>query len=207
MNAKRLIEESLISKEFDIPAGTNETLFSVDLPQNLSWQFVFQEIGGTGGIGSLNIQYNTKIATVQNDVSFGRFGGDIITGSGSCIIKANVESFGSVKLNAFFTSQSFSIDPGFLQLSESFATPTGSFVKFPSKYKGFTPFPFNSFIIYSNSQFDLRFRNGANETTYERLGITNQFFGSMSPFPPQNYLQIKTLSPTQIVNIVYSRKD
>lgn len=200
------IEKSLISRDIKLVANEKQILYSVDLPQNSQWQFAFQESGASGGVGTLHINYASMISELDNEVSFGRFGGDIITGFGSVTITGKADSFGDVQLDSFFTTQSLSIDTGSFQVERSFGAVTGNYENVTLHTDGWCPFPFNTFQLFSNAPFDMRFRNGSNVTIFEKTGVTDEFFNDRG-FPPQAYMQIKATVANQVFNIVFKRKD
>ena len=197
--------KNLVSRDIKLVSGEKGTLlYSVDLPQDSQWQFAFQESGASGGTGTLHIEYASMISILDTDISFGKYGGDIITGFGSVKIFGSALTDGDVQLDSFFTTQSLSIDVGALQLT--IGTTGNDFVNVNNEYEGWTPFPFNTFSLVSPNAFDIRFVSGGGTVIFQKNGVTDEYSKTFPVFPFAK-IQVKPSVDPQTFNILYTRKD
>jgi len=204
-NDKFGLFKNLVSRDIKLSSGEQGTLlYSVDLPQDSQWQFAFQESGASGGVGSLHIEYASMISILDTDISFGRFGGDIVTGFGSVKIFGTASADGDVELDSFFTTQSLTIDVGGLQLTRS--TTGTDWNNVNTEYEGWSPFPFNTFSLVSPSAFDIRFRTASGITIFQKNGVTDEYAKSF-PIFPQAKIQVRPSADPQLFHILYTRKD
>ena len=198
------IQNSLISRKTKILSGQLQTIYRVDLPQDSQWQFVFQDTGAFLGVGNLEISYRSKIADLTSTISYGRFGGDILTGFGSVEIEALAIN-NDTEINSFFTTQSKSIDIGSLQINKLHIGAVGTWEPINTKYLGWTPFPYNRFCMMSNSTFSVRFVDSLGATVFSAASTNNEF-KLPCVMPPHLFVEVKKTVAVQQYQTVYYRE-
>ena len=203
-DSKNGIQNSLISRKTKILSGELQTIYRVDLTQDSQWQFVFQDSGAFLGVGSLEIAYRSRIADLTSTVSYGRYGGDILTGFGSVEIRALAIN-NNTEINSFFTTQSKSIDIGSLQISKLHIGGIGTWEPITELYKGWTPFPYNKLCIMSNSTFSVRFVDSLGAVVFTAASVNNEF-KLPCVMPPHLYVEVKKTVAVQQYQTVYYRE-
>lgn len=204
MHEEKGIQNSLISRKTKILNGQVETIYRVDLPQDSQWQFVFQDSGSFLGVGDLKIAYRSRIANLVSTVSYGRFGGDILTGFGSVEIQAKAIN-DDTEINSFFTTQSKTIGIGRLQISKLHGGIVGSWTTINDEFLGWTPFPYNRFCVMSNSTFAIRFLDSLGAVVFTAVSVNNEFRIPCA-VPPHLKVEVQSTVALQKYQTVYYRE-
>ena len=137
----------MISREIVAQVDQEIRVFDVDLDDDIAWTIVWQE--QDVGVGSATVLYRRNLVELKQEISFGRNGGELITGVGSFSFSITGGMINGCRVRAFWTLQPRLIDVASLtDATQSLATATtvdlGSF-------GGFIPYPYNAVSIFTTA--------------------------------------------------------
>lgn len=138
------ITDQLYSREIALGADQVRSVFKVTLEEDTPWTIGYQEIGVGSGTGK--IIYTRNLVQLEQKFSFGKFGGDFITGIGPFELEFTGGAATGSTVKAFWTKQPFTIDVG-EETAESIIPSAATTDLGP--YDGFIPFPYNRVSIFS----------------------------------------------------------
>lgn len=198
------ITDQLYSREITLNADQVRSVFKVTLEEDTPWTIGYQEIGIGAGKGKLI--YTRNLVQLEQDFTFGKFGGDFITGIGPFELEFTGGSATGSTVKAFWTKQPFTIDVG--ELSTSTIIPTAATLDL-GPYEGFIPFPYNKVSIFSEEATFIVALVDAN-STYNILPLTNitqpNEFVLDWRIPPDARIRVRqTSGSNKIFTTVYSR--
>lgn len=137
------ITDQLYSKEVTMAGDETRSIFKVLLELDEPWTIGYQETGTGSGTGK--ITYSRDLVQLEQKFSFGKFGGDFITGTGPFELEMTSQAGGS-QIKAFWTRQPFLIDVG--EETAETIIPSGATTDL-GPFDGFVPFPYNQVSIFS----------------------------------------------------------
>ena len=194
----------MISRQVTLAADQVVTVFNVDLDDDTAWTIGFQETGV--GVGDAKILYRRNLVTLNNTITFGKNGGDFISGLGSFEFQIQTDPAGGCQVEAFWTLQPKIVDVGlFTDVRQSVATATNSVL---GSFDGFIPFPFNAVSIFTEAaNFDLSIQDVSGNVLQAPILITppNTFVLALQ-IPPEGRLFVEqTSGSNKTFTPVYSR--
>ena len=193
----------MISRQVVVGVDATVTVFDVDLDDDTAWTIGYQE--QDIGIGSATITYRRNLVELKQEISYGRNGGDFVTGVGAFRFEITAGAVGST-VNAFWTLQPYTFDCGSLTDTRNYNSVAG-FSNLGS-FGGYIPFPYNAVSIFAGgSPFSFRLMDEAGAIIQSTLIITppDPYVLDFRP-PPDIRLRVTQLTGVAIdITAVYSR--
>lgn len=207
INPPPLINTSgrMISREVKLAPDSSVTVFNVDIDDDTAWTLGYQ--ADETGDGSATVLYRRNLVSLEQTVTFGKYGGDFLTGIGSFsfIIKSGAAA-GGCNVKAFWTLQPRLIDVGSLISQTTVAS--GAAYSNLGAFEGFIPFPYNVVSIFSAApQYDFRIEDeGGNVlSSPTTINPTSAYVTDFRP-PPNGRIRVSQASGSnQLFTAVYSR--
>jgi len=194
----------MISRRVKLAADELVTVFNVDLDDDTAWTIGYQESGI--GVGTAKISYRRNLVTLKQEISFGKNGGDFITGLGSFEFQLQTNPVGGCEVETFWTLQPKVIDVGlFTDARQSVNTGTLSEL---GSFGGFIPFPFNAVSLFTEAaSFTLELQDISGNVLQAPMTITppNTYVLALQ-IPPEARLFVEqTSGSAKTFTPVYSR--
>ena len=195
----------IFSRQVSAAQDADIVLFDVDVDDDTAWTIGFQELGT--GSGELKIEYRRNLVTLESALTFGRNGGDFITGLGAfrAVIKGGL---GGCKVNGFWTLQPRIIDVGELA-DEPITVASGAAFSNLGSFDGFIPFPYNAVSIFSTAPtFQVKLQDASGADIQSAMTITPPSNFVMEFQPPKN-VRVKVSQTTgsdQFFTALYTRQ-
>jgi hypothetical protein len=193
----------MISRQVVVGVDATVTVFDVDLDDDTAWTIGYQE--QDIGIGSGIITYRRNLVDLKQEISYGRNGGDFVTGVGAFRFEITGGPVGST-VNCFWTLQPYVFDCGSLRDTRSY--PSGAGFSRLGSFDGYIPFPYNAVSIFAGgSPFTFRMQDGAGLIIQSAMLITppDPYVLDFRP-PPDIELRVSQLTGVNMdITAVYSR--
>lgn len=204
MNHGFSITEQLYSRELTLAPDEKKTVFRVTLEEDTPWTIGYQETGV--GVGKGKITYSRNLVLLTQEFTFGKFGGDFITGVGPFELELTGGATAGSNVRAFWTKQPYTIDVGSLSDTKSFGS--GAAFGNVGNFDGFIPFPYNVVSIFCEATpFTFRLQDSGAGIIQSAMVITppSEYVLNFRP-PPDARLRLSQSSGAAVnVTAVYSR--